>query len=196
MRDVRNRHIIRKLQIFEPLLPAIEHRRPKTIHSPFAPVMIDLRHPLHKLFTIFIQSAIMIQILHSDFKTTLAYRFQKSRRNFISSLRDHLERRLHSVSIVNIHELSAEIPAQSRFDIMGHDRGTRSTLRPEPDKWNSLHFLRLEFKKHHAFKQIVHAPINRPMRKRYLIPAFEMNSLKILSDLNRQDWTHTVIRGR
>src|ERR1035438_7583981 len=53
---------------------------------------------------------------------------------------------------------------------MGHNCGTRGTVRPEPNERDSLHALRLERKYHQEFEQFVHGTIDRPSREGDAVP--------------------------
>src|ERR1700688_3581362 len=78
--------------------------------------------------------AVVVQIMDIHLKTSPANSLQKSVRNSISFLGDHLEGTFDPVAAVQIHQAAAKIPAFFVLDIVSHDHAALILIRPEPDE--------------------------------------------------------------
>ena len=83
---------------------------------------------------------VVVQVMNVHFKTARAHALQKSFRNNVALLGNHLERTPDPVAVVKIHQVAAERSAWLMFDVVGHEDATLVLLRPEPepDEGNAL----------------------------------------------------------
>src|SRR6266705_1762915 len=128
----------------------------------------------------------MLQVVHVDFKSPLAYIVQKTFRGWVSFFRNNLEGRLDSRRVVDIHQFCAKVTARQRLDIMRDDGAAWGTLRPNPDKRNFLDSIGFERNKQQRLHEVIDRPVHGPSRKSNFTPSPEVKSLDMPTDRYRQ----------
>ena len=185
VRDVRHRHVVFKIEQVIPELVAIEHSRSKTRRAKLLAIRIDLGRALDKTFPVPEQVSVMIQIVDDNLETAIPNRLQECRGHVVPLLRDDLEGCLDPKGIVDVHQLAAKIHPARCFHVVRDQRTTGSALRPEPDERNLLQVLRPHGQEQHLLQNIVHRPVDRPVREWNLFPAPEAYFLEMLSNRYR-----------
>src|SRR5262245_48160994 len=99
-------------------------------------ISVDPLNAAQELFLICEQAPIVIQIVQVDFEAPPTEPRGGSPPRVLTTLRNELERRFDRESIVDIHELVAEIEASLALDIVRHHGARRCGIGPEPDERN------------------------------------------------------------
>jgi hypothetical protein len=89
--------------------------------------------------------------------------------------------------------VTASKEAGASLNVVRHHRGCGGAIRPEPDKWKTRTWHRLEKEGHRSFHERLDCEIDRPCRKRNFFPTAQPDLLQMLSHRNTHERAKEVI---
>jgi len=194
MRAVRNGHVIGDFQRIVPGDIAVEGTRAEALCLILFHVLIDFARSAEKLVPVAVQEAVVVEVLHVDFKPPAANAFQVVLGDGVSLFRHHLKRSFHAELIVNVHQGGSERPPRFGLDVMSEDRATRVSFRPKPDKRDGIDALCLHGEHEALFEQALYSQIDRPSGEGAVLPAAESQPLEMFADADGEEGPDEVVR--
>src|SRR5215471_15879539 len=125
------------------------------------------------------KSAVMVQVVHVEFKPSSPDLAEKFLGDGISFFRNNLEGRFDANGIVEVHQLRAEVSSGQLIHIMRHDDATRRAIGPKPDEGQLLYAQGRHRASEKLFEELFDCSVDRPARKRDLVPAVQRYSLDL-----------------
>src|SRR5437899_11499855 len=111
MPDTWNGHVIGKVESPVPVEVSIENSGTKASGSILSAVSIDSFGAAQESFAIAEQMAVVVQVVDGDFKPSVPNPVEETLRHRVLPFRYDLERGFDPGSIVQIHQMRAEVPA-------------------------------------------------------------------------------------
>src|SRR5688572_23904942 len=112
----------------------------------------------------------MVKTVDVDLEPTRPHRIKKCVRNGVPFLRYNLDRRLDAETVIDIHQMTGQIPAGFRFDVVREDSASLTSLGPEPDEGKPVSPGSPESKGHDPLEEDIHTAIDRPTGESSLFP--------------------------
>src|SRR5688572_8608034 len=135
----------------------------------------------------------MVKAVYVDLESTRSHRIKKCVRNGVPFLRYNLDRRLDAETVIDIHQMTGQIPSGFRFDVVREDSASLTSLRPEPDEGKPVSPGSPEGESHYSLEEDIHTAIDRPTGESSLFPTPQIRSLKMLSQTDRQVGSQSVV---
>ena len=127
------------------------------------------------------QAAIVVQVLHADFKSSRAQAVQVFRRDRVPAFGNHLKGGLDSVGVVDVHQLLAKVASRHGFDVVSYGDAAASAIRPKPDEGNAVNAACLEREQQEVLANILDRSVHGPMRELLLVPFGRPEFLNVLA---------------
>src|SRR5258708_12948500 len=117
MSHIWDRHVIAEIEVCEPFQVAVENCGAESGSTIVLAILVDEFGPAQKLFSIGVEVAIVVQILHGDFESTIRNASKVCLRDRIAFFRNYLKRRLNLEESIDFHKFLPEIPPASLFHV-------------------------------------------------------------------------------
>src|SRR5262249_2880195 len=143
-----------------------------------ASVRVDPARPPLELVAVAEQEPVVVQIVDVDLESPAMDLVEVARRNLVATLGDDLERRLHAVRVVRIHQPVAGLEPRGGLPVGRENDAARRALRPEPYERQPIDTLATQRQKDEPLEDPLHGVVDRPTREGPGLPVAEIGSLE------------------
>src|SRR5580700_3133520 len=124
--------------------------------------------------------------MNVDLKATIRNEIEKFLRHRVPILWHNLKGGAKPESFIHIHEVPAKLFAIESFNIVRDDETALALIGPKPDERHLLNAVSAHGERHQFALNTIYCAINRPLRKRNLLPITQMNLLQMLAKRYRK----------